>query len=180
MSNNAHDRLLALRFLRWFVPSHLYEGIEGDLLEEFESDFQQSGVRIARLKLAWNVLRFLRPGIFLRNRFSISTIQHHMLKSYFTFAWRSTLRNRSNTVINILGMTCGLGVAIMLFSIVRFEYGFDRFHAKIDRLYQIRSYDRFGNDANSHVPQGVIYTLKKQFPTVEHAAVVYGWTPSVI
>lgn len=132
-----------LRLLRWLCPAHLYEGIVGDLLEEYEMNVRLSGHRAAHWKLAWSVICFLRPGILLRNRFSISYIPG-MLRSHFKIAWRTTLRNKSTTLINILGMTTGLGIALMLLFIVRFEYSFDRFHSKIDRLYQIRSYDRSG------------------------------------
>lgn len=176
MKNN--ESMFILRFLRWFCPAHLYESIVGDLLEEFEMDIQESGRRRARWKLTRNVIRFLRPGIIFRNRFSLNS--HGMIQNHFKIAWRTTLRNKSNTVINILGMTCGLGVAMMLLFIVRFEYSFDNFHAKADRLYQVKTYDRYDNNVNSQTPQGAIYALQKQFTEVEHAAVVYGWTPSVI
>jgi len=32
-----------LRFLRWFCPPSLYEGIEGDLLEQFKVDVKVVG-----------------------------------------------------------------------------------------------------------------------------------------
>ena len=41
MKENQHDKkplppTSALRFLEWFCPPKLYEGIEGDLLEQFQ------------------------------------------------------------------------------------------------------------------------------------------------
>ena len=83
------------------------------------------------------------------------------------------MRNRSYTLINLIGLTLGLGVAIMLFWIVRFEYSFDRYHRNTGRLYQVRSHDKYG-EANSHVPQGIIKALQTQFPGVAKAASVKG------
>ena len=60
----------ALRFLKWFCPEHLYEEIEGDLIQKFNRDAKVFGERKAKERLIWNVVRFLRPGIVLRNKFS--------------------------------------------------------------------------------------------------------------
>ncbi|GAB3264004.1 ABC transporter permease [Larkinella harenae] len=96
-----------------------------------------------------------------------------MLRNYLKTTWRSLLRNRNYALINLTGLTLGLGVAIVLFWIVRFEYSFDRYHAKADRLYRIISKNRY-NEQSTYVPQGVIKALKEQIPGVEDAANVYG------
>lgn len=96
-----------------------------------------------------------------------------MLRNYLKTTWRSLLRNRNYALINLTGLTLGLGVAIVLFWIVRFEYSFDRYHAKADRMYRIISKDRYG-EQSSYVPQGVIKALQEQIPGVENAANVYG------
>lgn len=83
MSNPQHPPQRALRFLEWFCPPALYEGIEGDLLEAFEDDVKEVGVKKARQRLIWGVLRFFRPEIILRNRFSIQQFNTIMLGNYF-------------------------------------------------------------------------------------------------
>ena len=181
-----NDRLRAgnfafrwLRFLRWFCPSDLYEGIEGDILEQFEADMKASGLHIARANLRWNIIRFFRPAIILRNRLEVSLMPAGMLANYIKMAWRTLLGNRTYAVINFTGLTLGISIAIVLFWIVRFESGFDGFHKNSDRLYQIISHNKFG-EPNSHVPQGVIYALREEFPEVEDAATVYGFSPQVL
>ncbi|GAB3729926.1 ABC transporter permease [Spirosoma lituiforme] len=96
-----------------------------------------------------------------------------MLRNYWLTTWRNLVRNRSYTLINLVGLTLGLSVAIVLFWIVRFEYSFDRYHRHADRLYQVRSHDKYG-EANSHVPQGIIKALQTQFPGVAKAVSVKG------
>ncbi len=65
-----------LRFLQWFCPPHLYEEIEGDVIQRFHRDvkvFEHStqseidAMRKAKRKLTWTVLRFFRPGIVFQN-----------------------------------------------------------------------------------------------------------------
>ena len=66
---------IALRLLEWICPPGLFESIEGDLVEQFEEDIEFRGLKRARRKFTWNVIRFFRPGIILRNRFSIELMR---------------------------------------------------------------------------------------------------------
>jgi hypothetical protein len=56
------------RFLKWFCPHHLYEAIEGDLIQRFQSDWKKYGEKKARRRIVWSAIRFFRPGILLRNK----------------------------------------------------------------------------------------------------------------
>lgn len=102
-----------------------------------------------------------------------------MIGNYFKTAYRSLEKNRLYTFINLTGLTLGLGVAITLFWIVGFEFSFDRFHTKADRIYRIKSTDKFGEE-QSHVHQTIIKTLKTQLPGVETAANFYGMNPAAV
>lgn len=168
-----------LRVLRCFCPENLEEGIEGDLLEQFGEDVKAVGLKKARRRFMFNVIRFFRPGILLRNKFSFMIIQWSMLTSYFKVAWRNMLRHQVYTIINLSGLTLGLTVAIVLFLIVKFENSFDGYHTNVKNLYQLKGHDKFG-EPQSHVPQGVIKALNDQFPSVKKAVSVYRWDPQVI
>jgi len=52
-----------IKLLSWFCPPHLLEEIEGDLLQRYERDVKRVGDREAKLKLWWNVIRFMRMDI---------------------------------------------------------------------------------------------------------------------
>jgi putative ABC transport system permease protein len=69
-----------------------------------------------------------------------------MLKNYFKTAWRSLVRNKVNTTINVLGLTLGIAVCLIIFLLVRFELSYDKFHPDGDRIYRIV--------ANSSGPDG--------------------------
>ncbi|MBA4054520.1 MAG: hypothetical protein C0490_07405 [Marivirga sp.] len=55
--NNQPSRF-TLRFLWWFCPPKLYEGIEGDLVEQFSTDVKQYGLARANRRFIWNVIKF--------------------------------------------------------------------------------------------------------------------------
>lgn len=60
-----------------------------------------------------------------------------MLYNYFQIALRSIKRNKLFTLINITGLSVGMGVAVMIFLYVEYETHFDRFHSKSDRIYRV-------------------------------------------
>src|SRR6187431_1710014 len=86
---------IALRLLSWFCPAHLYEEIEGDLIQRFQRDVKLYGGRRAKTRFVWNSIRFLRPGIIFRNKFSKSFPATIMLKNYLVVATRSILKRKA-------------------------------------------------------------------------------------
>ncbi|WP_339815030.1 permease prefix domain 2-containing transporter [uncultured Imperialibacter sp.] len=116
-----------LRFLRWFCPSDLYEGVEGDLLEQYEIDAEQFGLKKASWKFKWNVLRFFRLGILMRNRFNNRLTNVGMLRNYFTIANRNIARNPGYTALNVIGLALGLASCFVIGFYVRYETSFELF-----------------------------------------------------
>jgi ABC-type antimicrobial peptide transport system permease subunit len=80
----------ALRFLKWFCPDHLHEEIEGDLIQKFHRDEKTFGEGKAKRRLLWNVIRFLRPGILLRNKFSKPLNPFYMFNHFIKIFFRTT------------------------------------------------------------------------------------------
>src|SRR5580704_18848826 len=60
-----------------------------------------------------------------------------MIKNYFIIAYRSLLRHKAFSFINILGLAVGMAACFLIFLYVRFETSFDNFHSKADRIYRI-------------------------------------------
>src|SRR6478736_5923676 len=108
MSKNNYP--YALRLLRSFCPPDLREEIEGDLIQRFEKDLNPSDRlepayrtgrrsdgywrRRAKRRLIWNVLRFFRPGILLRNDLTTNFFRMMMLSNYFKTAYCHAGKNK--------------------------------------------------------------------------------------
>jgi len=60
-----------------------------------------------------------------------------MLRNYFKTAFRSLIRNKAFTLINILGLIIGISFSTMLYTYVRHELSYDSFHKKSDRTYRV-------------------------------------------
>ncbi|MEO6638702.1 MAG: ABC transporter permease [Ginsengibacter sp.] len=60
-----------------------------------------------------------------------------MLKNYFKTAWRNLLKSKVFSLINILGLTIGITVCMMIFLFIMNEFSVDNFHEKGDRIYRV-------------------------------------------
>jgi putative ABC transport system permease protein len=161
---------LARKFLEWYCPASLHEGIEGDLVEQFEEDVARIGMRKARIRFVLNVLRFFRPSILLRNKFAHSLFKTTMFKNYLTIAFRSLWRAKTHSLINILGLGLGITCCILISLFVRDELTFDRFHSKADRIYRVYAKENWGEGQqffNTVTPFPMGPALKDNLPEVE-------------
>src|SRR6478736_993731 len=98
----------ALRFLSWFCPVELYEEIAGDLIQKFNKDVRTVGEGRAKRKLIWNVVRFFRPGILLRNRIQLNLAAMLMLRNNLIMAFRHIRKDKAFSAINIFGLTISM------------------------------------------------------------------------
>lgn len=127
----------AVRFLEWFCPPFLYEGIAGDLMEAFDDDVRKRGEKFAKRRFVLNSLKFCRPGIVLRNRFSAGAMNGAMLRSYFRISFRHLAKSRMFAAINVFGLALGMAAALLIYEYVRFEKSFDTFHKNADYIYRV-------------------------------------------
>ena len=67
-----------------------------------------------------------------------------MLKNYLTVTFRSLLKNRAFSFINIVGLAVGMAACLLILQYVTFELSYDNFHEKGDRLYRVNQ-DRYTN-----------------------------------
>lgn len=172
-----HPPRFALKFLKWFSPPELYEGIEGDLLEQFESDIKELGEKKAKRRFAWNVLKFFRPGIFLRNRFSTEIINTIMIGNYFKVATRNIAKRKLYSFINAIGLSIGIAFCVLIYLYIEDEKSFDRFHINKDHIYRLNeaSYSVYaeqrGEDPvrkSAYLPLPLGNVLKDEVPEVQH------------
>jgi putative ABC transport system permease protein len=126
-----------LQILKIICPPQLLEEIEGDVVQKFMRDQATGGYRIARKKMIWNVIRFIRGGIILRNKISLSSISTFMIPYYLRIAWRNIAGSKFYSAINLFGLTLGLAVGLLILVWVNNEMSYDSFHSKADQLYLV-------------------------------------------
>ena len=167
--NNKKWQRAAVRFLRWFCPPSLIEGIEGDVVEEFETNRLCYGEGKATRMLVLNVLKFFRPGILFRNKITHPAMNLILIVNYFKISWRYLSKNKTFAAINILGLATGMAVALLLYEYTTFEQSFDSFHTHADQIYRVTTHwnkDVTPNDKRATTMPWSGPGVKEAFPEV--------------
>lgn len=162
-----HPRLI-LRLLKVICPEHLFEEIEGDLMQRFSRDVEQYGVGKARRRMIWSSIRFLRPGIVLRNKITMINpfqMTGHFLKVMF----RVTAKNKVLSLINVSGLVLGMSAFAFILLYVKNERSYDSFHKKRDQIFRVRQ-DRYTGEELTRQwtagAWGIGSALRNEFPEV--------------
>jgi len=97
-----------------------------------------------------------------------------MFKNYLITAFRSLKKNKVYSFLNILGLSIGMAVFILIFLYVRFELSFDRWHKHSDRIFRVVQ-QQFGNeylgtDRFAVTPAPLADALMKDYPEIQAAA----------
>ena len=60
-----------------------------------------------------------------------------MLRNYIKVAFRSLLRNKLTSFINICGLALAMACAVMIYIFVQDELAYDKHHSKADNIYRV-------------------------------------------
>ncbi len=96
-----------------------------------------------------------------------------MLKNYFTIASRTYFRNKTITLVNILGLAMGMAAFIFLVLYISYERSYDTFHENSANIYRLQyNYYEEGEQIRAlatSVP-AIATVLKENFSEVEDYA----------
>ena len=95
-----------------------------------------------------------------------------MFKNYLKVAFRNFRRQKSFSLINILGLAVGITCCILILLYINFELSYDTYHKYADRIYRINMSLKTKNGIRNfaYSPAMLGPTLKSGFPQVEEAA----------
>lgn len=93
-----------------------------------------------------------------------------MILNYLKTAYRSLLKNKGFTVLNILGLSLGLISCLLIIFYVVDELSYDRYNTKADRIYRVNEDLKLGenNVLYAVAMPPLAKTLKAEFPYVEN------------
>jgi len=166
-----------LNLLMRICPPDLFEGIEGDLIEQFETDVKELGIRKAKKRFHWRVIGFFRPSIIMRNKVSFNLINTIMVGNYFKVAVRNIQKRRLYSFINAFGLSIGIAFCMLIYLFIMDEKSFDQFHENKSQIYRIeeKSFDTWMHDSpdpyrrSAWIQTGIKQVLKDELPEVVKA-----------
>ncbi|HMH21552.1 MAG TPA: ABC transporter permease [Puia sp.] len=95
-----------------------------------------------------------------------------MLQNYFKVAWRNLIKNKTFSAINIFGLAIGIAAFLLIVNYLRFEYSFDGFNTKEDRIFRVpMTITETGGKEQTFAftYPALAPALKKDYPEVEEA-----------
>jgi putative ABC transport system permease protein len=96
-----------------------------------------------------------------------------MLKSYFKIAWRTILRHKAYTAINVFGLSIGVACGILVFLLVRYHLSFDKYHQQADRIYRVVTQFNFDQTFYSPgIPRPIGEAIRNDLTALEKVALV--------
>lgn len=91
-----------------------------------------------------------------------------MFKNYLKVALRNLWKNKAFSAINIVGLSAGLAVCLLIILYVKDELSYDKYNAQAENIYRLDA-DIFFNGTqftSSVAPAPLAPTLKKDYPQV--------------
>lgn len=169
-----HITLLGIAFESGFNSKTTFNRIFRQMTGKSPADYKN---HLKKESPFYNLGRYPRFAAVISFQETTPRWSTHMLKNYFTIAWRNLKRNKSYTAINIAGLAAGIAVCMMIFIIIQFQTSFDTFHPKKDRVYRVLTESHHAGASGityaKNVPFPMPTALKTAFPQLEQVAPVY-------
>lgn len=126
------------KLLEWFCAPHVVEEVLGDLHERYYLRAGRIGMKKARRLYFREVLSYMRLSIYKRKTNLHSTLNSlDMLTNYLLIAYRNLVKHKAFSLINILGLSMGMAVAILNGLWIYDELSFDTYHQNYKHIAQV-------------------------------------------
>ncbi|UCE42614.1 MAG: ABC transporter permease [Candidatus Aminicenantes bacterium] len=158
---------LALWLLRHVLPKQDFIFLNGNFEDMYKHRIHTEG-RFKTGIWIWSEIIKSLPG-FLYVSFYWRMM---MFKNYFIMTLRNIRKHTLHSVINIVGLSIGMAVCLIIFLWVQDELGYDRFHTNKDEIVQVYS-EMLYSSGDSRIFMGSYYPLarilKEECPEVREA-----------
>jgi putative ABC transport system permease protein len=93
----------------------------------------------------------------------------NMLKNQIQIACRNLWKRKWFSFVNVAGLTAGVSAGFFIMLYINFEFSYDRFHSKANRIYRLACDIKATNGDKStyNTPAAMASYLKAEFPEIE-------------
>ncbi len=165
--NQAKIPRLAFWLLRHALPKKDYIYLNGNFEDMYSHRIKTEGPFKTGIWIWGEIIKSL-PGFFYASVYW----RMMMLKNYFTMTLRNIRKHKLHSFINIVGLSIGVAVCLIVFLWVQDEFGYDRFHANKSEIAQVYSKMLYSG-GDSQINTGSYYplakVLKEECPEIKEA-----------
>jgi len=140
------------------------ETMIGDFEESFNEIARNRGLLRAKIWYWFQIVLTFLP--FMKNSIYWGVT---MFASYCKLTFRAINKHRIYSFINIAGLAIGIACCILIVLYIQFEFSFDKYHDKADRIFLLKRHGYFGGKENTSSSNNALAAgfIKKDFPEVE-------------
>ncbi|MBI9039734.1 MAG: ABC transporter permease [Bacteroidales bacterium] len=98
-----------------------------------------------------------------------------MLRNYLISTIRNLIRQKGFSIINILGLTIGMAIAILIYIWVTNELSYDKFNRKVDNLYRLVQTQHYTSGPLTTVcmPGPIAKDIRDDIPEIKNSFMYY-------
>src|SRR5678809_1610443 len=91
-----------------------------------------------------------------------------MFRNYLKVAWRSLMKNKTFSFINIFGLSVGLTCCMLITIYLYPEVSYDKYHHNVDQLYQLSTiFTGNGKESKTpNTPAPMAAAMQKEYPEI--------------
>jgi ABC-type lipoprotein release transport system permease subunit len=146
---------LALWLLRYVLPKEDYLYLNGNFTDMYTYRAQTNGSFKAGIWIWGEIIKSL-PGFLYVSLYWRMT----MFKNYFTMTLRNIRKHPLHSIINIVGLSIGMTVCLLIFLWVQDDLDYDRFHTNKADIAQVYSEMEYSS-GDSQISMSSYYPLAK-------------------
>ncbi|UCE42860.1 MAG: ABC transporter permease [Candidatus Aminicenantes bacterium] len=138
--NKKYPPKIPIWLLKKVIPRYDFDFVKENIQELFETILLENGPTRANLWIWGEALKSLTGFISALLYWRLT-----MLGSYMKIALRHLKKHKLYAVLNITGLSLGLASCILIFLYVDFEFSFDKFHPRAERIFRPVTEDYAGS-----------------------------------
>jgi predicted permease len=152
-----HTKIPGLAFwlLKHVLPKQEYVYLNGHFEDMYEHRIKTEGQFKAKIWIWREIIKSL-PGFLYASFYW----RMAMFRNFFTMTLRNIRKHKLHSAINIVGLSIGMAVCLLIFLWVQDELGYDRFHANKNEIAQVYSEMTYSS-GDSQINMGSYYPLAK-------------------
>ena len=156
--NNQAPPKWPLKFFRWYCHPDYLEDLEGDLLERFENKVEEKNITSAKVQFFKDIGKLFRPGIIRSFTGMYKSNDYDMFRNHLKIALRALWKNKSSTIINMVGLTIGITSCLLIALFIQHELSYDKFQPKANRIARVVM--EYSFDGSSDTEKGTFTSTK--------------------
>jgi putative ABC transport system permease protein len=104
-----------------------------------------------------------------------------MLKNYLKIAFRSLIKQRIYSIINVVGLAVGIASALLIGLYVQYEFSYDKFFPNSDRIFKVSLERKYPNHSTFYaiIPHSYSDAMARDLPEIKQVVKVTGLNNNV-